>query len=421
MYRQTDGKVFASLFAACAFPSFFLSFSLFPFLSLFLSRPLSHVCSLNHTHTHIHTHIHTYIHRRALADKLPSLKSLQHLNLHHTSLVFQSDRVGGGGQHTQQDMSGGLQGSAEELAQAVGLCTCLKHLDLSGNHIGTRGVALLAQGLTRLHDLSVLSLRGAALDDTSASVLANLLHKCKLETLEVAHNEWSYFGRNGLVRASKITNVIFEADADWIREVAVRDWTVLRDCASDYAWTADKTLLLDVLKSSWQALEMASPALKNDAELFAACLLHHHDGWRALSLAGNDIRNSQERVSEACALDTRAIEFASETLKHDREFFLRVIVGDKEGIALKYAGSALCADKEVVLAAVQESGGALRFASQELRADRDVVMAAVRKSFHALSFAADHLKDDAKIKVHAQYWKNMGSAPLVSGPNWGNN
>ena len=41
-------------------------------------------------------------------------------------------------------------------------------------------------------------------------------------------------------------------------------------------------------------------------------------------------------------------------------------------------GSTLIADREVVLAAVQQDGDALRYASEELRGDREVVLAAER-------------------------------------------
>ena len=48
----------------------------------------------------------------------------------------------------------------------------------------------------------------------------------------------------------------------------------------------------------------------------------------------------------------------------------------QDGWALREAGPALQADKEVVLAAVAQHGWALNWASPELRADKDVVLAA---------------------------------------------
>eukprot|EP00969_Alexandrium_andersonii_P257126 11368259-Alexandrium_andersonii.AAC.1 len=50
-----------------------------------------------------------------------------------------------------------------------------------------------------------------------------------------------------------------------------------------------------------------------------------------------------------------------------------------DGWALMLASKELRADKDVVLAAVKESGRGqtLQFASEELRADKDVVLAAV--------------------------------------------
>ena len=74
-------------------------------------------------------------------------------------------------------------------------------------------------------------------------------------------------------------------------------------------------------------------------------------------------------------------------------------------VAVKYAFSALehvsdelKADKEVVMAAIENNGGALQFVeSDELKADKEVVMAAVKNNGYALQFASDELKADPEI------------------------
>ena len=56
-----------------------------------------------------------------------------------------------------------------------------------------------------------------------------------------------------------------------------------------------------------------------------------------------------------------------------------------------------CDDREIVKAAVQESGLAIRHASERLRADREIVLQAVRQNGRALEFAADTLRADRQI------------------------
>ena len=89
----------------------------------------------------------------------------------------------------------------------------------------------------------------------------------------------------------------------WGEEVAVRDWRYLHSSPS---LSSDKTVVLNVLRYWWEALGAASNELKDDAELFAACLKHHDgEGWRALALAGPAIQASKQRILQACAQVSR--------------------------------------------------------------------------------------------------------------------
>ena len=65
---------------------------------------------------------------------------------------------------------------------------------------------------------------------------------------------------------------------------------------------------------------------------------------------------------------------------------------------------ALCHDREVVLAAVQQDGDALKFPSPVLREDREVVLAAVQQSCRAIRFASVALWRDPGA------WAAAGSA-----------
>ena len=60
----------------------------------------------------------------------------------------------------------------------------------------------------------------------------------------------------------------------------------------------------------------------------------------------------------------------------------------KNGGILQYASEELRADREIVLAAVQDNGWALEYASDELRTDREIVLAAIQKDGRILKYAS---------------------------------
>ena len=76
--------------------------------------------------------------------------------------------------------------------------------------------------------------------------------------------------------------------------------------------------------------------------------------------------------------------------------------------ALKHADDSFQADREVVLAAVRNSGTSLKYASEALKDDREVVLEAVRNNGIALKYASDTLKDDHEVVLEAV--KNNGNA-----------
>jgi len=90
-----------------------------------------------------------------------------------------------------------------------------------------------------------------------------------------------------------------------------------------------------------------------------------------------------------------ALYDASAELKADREVVLAAV--NQNGLALGYASDELRADREVVLAAVKKDGhdgSSLECASAELKADREVVLAAVNQNGLALGYASDELQAD---------------------------
>ena len=73
----------------------------------------------------------------------------------------------------------------------------------------------------------------------------------------------------------------------------------------------------------------------------------------------------------------------------------------QNGRALEFASEELRADKEVVLAAVQQDGQALWGASEELRGNRQVVLAAVQQDGSAHEYASAELQGDIEVVLAA--------------------
>lgn len=92
-------------------------------------------------------------------------------------------------------------------------------------------------------------------------------------------------------------------------------------------------------------------------------------------------------VLEELAHNGRALVYASEELKNDKEGVLAAVAA--AGRALQYASPALRRDKEVLLVAVAKAGHALSFASEHLRGDKEVVLVAVEQTGDVLHHASE--------------------------------
>ena len=130
---------------------------------------------------------------------------------------------------------------------------------------------------------------------------------------------------------------------------------------------------------------------------------------RALKFASEELRNDKEVVLKAVENDRWALEFASERLRNDKEVVLTAVEND--GYALKFASEELKNDKEVVIKAVENYGFALEYASEELRNDKEVVIKAVESRGYALQYASEELQKDEEIsnmkKIVRKSFKNL--------------
>ena len=122
----------------------------------------------------------------------------------------------------------------------------------------------------------------------------------------------------------------------------------------------DKEITLKVVKKIGTFLEYASERLKNDREVVMTAITSEAEGL----------------ISPWEILNGKALLFASDELRSDREFMIEVL--QKNPNALEYATDELKNDKEVVLKAVKNNGVALEFASERLRDDKEIIIEAWR-------------------------------------------
>ena len=105
------------------------------------------------------------------------------------------------------------------------------------------------------------------------------------------------------------------------------------------------------------------------------------------------------KVMTAIIQNPIALEFASDTLKNDKEVVMNSV--SKVGWTACYASEKLRADKELFLAGVQIDGQILYYASKELRDDEEVVLQAVRNKGLILKYASRRLRNNKEIILAA--------------------
>jgi hypothetical protein len=160
----------------------------------------------------------------------------------------------------------------------------------------------------------------------------------------------------------------------------------------------DKTIVLRAVQKNGLNIQYTSDLLKREKEIILAALfseptsiIHFSSEFRAnkefvlLAFDSPNIRNRDENL----------LKFVDHKLKADKEVVLAAI--NQNGFALKFAAENLRADKEVVLSAVNKNGSTLEYASENLRADKDIVLAAVKRNGEAIQFASDDLKAHREI------------------------
>mmetsp|Transcript_22787 Transcript_22787/g.41901 ORF Transcript_22787/g.41901 Transcript_22787/m.41901 type:complete len:252 (-) Transcript_22787:41-796(-) len=119
----------------------------------------------------------------------------------------------------------------------------------------------------------------------------------------------------------------------------------------------------------------------------------------ALKDAPEEVRSDREVVLAAVQQTWRALEYAKEPCSGDSKIVMEALRQDWR--ALQWAMDACKSDREVVLAAVQQKGRALQFAKETCRSNRQIVLTAVQKDWEALGWAAEPCNSDQEIVLKA--------------------
>jgi hypothetical protein len=113
---------------------------------------------------------------------------------------------------------------------------------------------------------------------------------------------------------------------------------------------------------------------------------------------------NRDLMLHAVTVDGTALQYASDTLKNDREVVRTAVSSAYRGMeALQYASTERRADRDIVYQAAKTGGGALEFSAVELGADKDIVLAAVQHNdgWKGLRDAAPQLQADGEVVVTA--------------------
>ena len=123
--------------------------------------------------------------------------------------------------------------------------------------------------------------------------------------------------------------------------------------------------LLAPTNQDWRALQYASEEMKGDREL---CMAAVAQDWRALQWARDEVKGDRELCTAAVAQDGRALEHVSEEIKCDRELCMAAVT--QNGHACQYCSAELQKDPKIsAIVAVRQNAQRLRDAPEEMKRD----------------------------------------------------
>merc|ERR1712139_181450 len=108
-----------------------------------------------------------------------------------------------------------------------------------------------------------------------------------------------------------------------------------------------------------------------------------------------------------------ALRFAGPNSKADKDIVLAAV--QEHPHAWRHANAELQRNKEIFLAVVQQYGSWLRFAAPDLKADEDIVLAALRTEAGALAYADPTLQIDPRMVLTALHHHGCWAGREVPG------
>ena len=213
----------------------------------------------------------------------------------------------------------------------------------------------------------------------------------------------------------------------WIKMKAFKKLPkiVTPDCLKDKEFVLG---IFDALKLDFPLLQLVTDKLKKDPEVVIAALNNNPSN---LNYMDKSLYNNKDVVLMAIQINPDYLKYASDKLKGDREVILKALEQPYGGYYFRYASSKLRADRELVIKAFESyvwafsdadkkyyddreiamihPGFALasHFLSPRLCADRELVMAAVKEKPTSYRFASDELRADKEILLCALYYNYM--------------
>lgn len=175
------------------------------------------------------------------------------------------------------------------------------------------------------------------------------------------------------------------------------DYHFARRCVEIQGYTLDflcdelksnEEIVFEAVRQNYNALQFASPSLRGNRQFLHRLL--DCTAWQEDSMLRTDIR-SPRGVSIGGGW---ILEFASKEIQSDYDLVIKAV--SKSGGALRFASEVLRRNREVVLTAVSQDGLALEFAP-ELQDNPDIVSAAVASNASAMKFASERLRGDEKF------------------------
>lgn len=170
----------------------------------------------------------------------------------------------------------------------------------------------------------------------------------------------------------------------------------------------DKEVVLAAVTSvsaDVDALFYAAADLREDKQVVMAAVSHKGNG-RALRYT-HSLRSDRDVVLAAVKTDGDALQFASPDLKDDLEIVETACA--QHPWALQYASTNARNNRKCVLAAVTREGKALRCASDDLRQNREVALAAVSQDNSALQFVLPPLQQQLGKEQQQHHLPPAGS------------